>query len=167
MPEDRQIPLAFPAQGLDTRQPHSEQPPMTTSRGVNVRLNEMIQLRDRGGQRSGLSRYIGAALPGVVQELNTVVHVDEEAMGAAGFEEGDPDWTTLAHAGTYVLGSIGSGFWQVSEIVGVTPAGAVLPGTIIEGTPVGGDTDQLLIPTPIDLPAGTFVLAYWQPGAFQ
>lgn len=166
-------PLPFPEKGLDVNMPLSLQPPLTTSTGSNCRLYENLTQRARGGSRSGLSKYFESQINSgltPIQDLATVVHLDEQATGAANYQGGDPAWTQIAHAGTYVLAyTTGSGF-KMSSAMGVDTSGNVRVGTPLPGTPSGGDgfsSPAILLGSPLALPANTYVLAYWQPGAFQ
>ncbi len=157
-------PLPFPAKGVVVEPPAGAQPPETTARAVNVRLNEMITLRNRGGSRSGLRRYLsGDPLPGLVQDLNTVAWIDEEHLGAVSVETGDFGWVVLAHPGTYVIGFQDDDGFKLSSIMAVDDngirVGQSLPGKVVS-------SDQPLLLTPITLPDGHFVASYWQPGAY-
>lgn len=184
--------MDFPEKGIDLQLPNSRRTPDTTDTAVNVRLYEALTHRARGGSRSGLSRYLPTALPGAIQELNTVVHIEETATGGANFQEGDTTWTTISYSGTYVLGlnvtsasdlllsddtnfllsdntdfllsDANVGPWKLSAVLNVDANGNWHEGPIT-GTPVGGDFSQLAI-TPFALPTDYFVVAYWQPGAF-
>ncbi len=51
--------------------------------GKNVRLYESLTERGRGGQRSGLSRYIDQSIGSQIQHLNTIVRTDGAALGFA------------------------------------------------------------------------------------
>lgn len=84
---DNVIDLHFPKAGIDISQPFGRQPnrpvangeyARTTPRAINVRGFEPISNRTRGGQRSGLRKYITSQVSGkdyVIQHLNTIVTV--------------------------------------------------------------------------------------------
>jgi len=69
--------LPFPAKGIDVSQGYGMQQQGTTASGVNVRTYEPSTQRARGGQRQGLSKYIGTQPngSGLIQDLNLVVGV--------------------------------------------------------------------------------------------
>lgn len=173
MPEpDRLIPLPFPQKGIDRTLPLVEQPEGTTPLGLNVRWTDALNTRDRGGSRSGLSKYPPPQVPpgpGLIQELNTIVHITPPAY----FQSGSHYWRSIAYAGTYVLaheGPQGDGakVYRFSQVTSVDEQGNIVVGQVGQGSPLG--LGQPILDTPIQLPGTTddffFVLAYWEPGAF-
>lgn len=74
----------FPKAGLNTAGPYGRQPVVqgrdgtyvrTAAQGVNVRSYDCLLGRDRGGSRTGLSKYVAQLLPTttwVIQEVNTL-----------------------------------------------------------------------------------------------
>lgn len=157
-----ETPLEFPDKGLDVSQPVSAQPPLTTAQGANVRSFDLAQ-RQRGGSRNGLVRYLDDPLPGLIQELNTVVSINDNNLGNANMEEGDPGWTQIDHAGSYVVGcsptATGNTFgtWTQSEVFAVDLSGNIATGKTADGFAVGGaafDDPSILLANTIPLPSG-------------
>lgn len=108
MDNDKEVPLAFPTSGLNVATSYGQQPDASTPVGVNVRANESILNRARGGSRSGLSKYPPGILPSgdnVVQHMNVVVDPQGGALLAGSpltdpsIEDPDPRWTRLIRAG--------------------------------------------------------------------
>lgn len=108
MDNDKEVPLAFPTSGLNVATSYGQQPDASTPIGVNVRANESILNRARGGSRSGLSRYPPGILPSgdnVVQHMNVVVDPQGGALLAGSpltdpsEEDPDPRWTRMIRTG--------------------------------------------------------------------
>jgi hypothetical protein len=89
---DQDVSLHFPLAGTDVSMPAERQPnrpvgegkySRTTPLGRNVRANEPLQFRARGGQRAGLVKFIPAApVPGwLIQEIAVIVTASEGAVG--------------------------------------------------------------------------------------
>ena len=87
--------IDFPFGGIDLSHAFARQPMHTTLQGeqvastpvgTNVRAFDVLQARQRGGQRPGLSKYIAGQANGsnVIQELNTIVSTGINAPGSAG-----------------------------------------------------------------------------------
>lgn len=98
MENDKEVPIEFPSSGLNVATSYGQQPKGSTPTGVNVRSNESILNRERGGSRSGLSKYPPGLLPSgtnVVQHMNIVVDPQGGALLAGSFitgpTEADPD----------------------------------------------------------------------------
>lgn len=98
MENDKEVPIEFPASGLNVATSYGQQPKGSAPIGVNVRSNESILNRERGGSRSGLSKYPPGLLPSgtnVVQHMNIVVDPQGGALLAGSFitgpTEADPD----------------------------------------------------------------------------
>lgn len=75
--------VVFPLRGIDTSCELDRQPAQTTPLASNVRANEPGQLRQRGGQRPGLSRYVPVQVDGgahLVQHLNVLVDPTTPAL---------------------------------------------------------------------------------------
>jgi hypothetical protein len=73
--------IRFPIKGLDLAAGFAGQREGTTPLGENVRGYEPQSKRLRGGARAGLSKYMDNALPGEIQELNSVVLPSAVALG--------------------------------------------------------------------------------------
>lgn len=63
-----ELPVEFPARGMDVSCPYGQQPPMTTPVGINVRVQDPFLQRTRGGARTGLQKY-GDIVPGGVSVI--------------------------------------------------------------------------------------------------
>lgn len=77
--------LEFPLRGMDVTTEFQLQPDGTTPLGLNVRSFEPGSKRNRGGARSGLSKYLNsqvAGVPGLIQHLNIIVDPTIEATQA-------------------------------------------------------------------------------------
>jgi hypothetical protein len=75
------VPLLFPTKGLEVTSEFSSQPQQTTSVANNVRGFEPMTGRERGGQRSGISRYLPQlATGGKIQHLNFIVDPQADAL---------------------------------------------------------------------------------------
>lgn len=57
MPKGRAVTLVFPAGGLDKRAGYQSQRPFTTVQALNVRPDDALERRERGGSRPGLIKY--------------------------------------------------------------------------------------------------------------
>ena len=66
--------LPFPFGGLNDNQAQSKQPSGTTSDAVNVRGIDPVTGRIRGGQRSGLARYMPEAMEARIRRMEKVVY---------------------------------------------------------------------------------------------
>lgn len=82
--QEQFLDLPFPMKGVDMALGFNAQPPGSTPVGDNVRVMETITLRDRGGSRPGLAKYIATAVNGtaLIQELQPVVGVGYNAPGS-------------------------------------------------------------------------------------
>lgn len=80
---DRFLPMSFPDKGVDLTEEFSRQPAGTTPVGQNVRLNDTLEARDRGGSRAGLVKYIDGQVDGnhPIQHMTSIVTVSGEALG--------------------------------------------------------------------------------------
>lgn len=80
---DQFLDMKFPLKGIDASQGYNNQPAGTTPVGTNVRGFDAGTQRDRGGSRSGLTKFINAQVSGtnVTQMLATIVTVSESAVG--------------------------------------------------------------------------------------
>lgn len=172
MPDDEYFQaMQFPEKGLDLRTPFAQQPPGTTDTVVNVRLFEALTQRGRGGSRSGLSKYIAGRIAGgayPIQDLNTVVRVEDEGLGSINYQSGDSAWVELCYPGTYVLiddspedDPVDS--YSISEPIVIFSNGDDAPGEA-DGEPVGTDIEHLT--DCVELPADVSVGVYFQPGAY-
>ena len=101
MPDTEQfVDLLWPAGGVDVSTEYEDQNQLSTPLGVNVRTFEPTQNRARGGQRSGLTKYIAALVggPNKIQHLNSIVDPSAMALLAAfdplGGGAGVPDPST-------------------------------------------------------------------------
>lgn len=122
-----QVKLGFPDKGIDTSVPFDRQPADTCVVGVNVRWQDPILHRQRGGSRPGLEKWIdeqpGGATP--VQMLGVVVYYDAAALLTQAEQDG-----LLNSPGGLVTDTMSSNFPD-----GPGPTG---PG----GNPQGGPTGQ-------------------------
>ena len=120
MPQKQLIPLTWPRQGLVVATSLSDQPPGTTTDCLNVRSYDTYDKRNRGGQRSGISKYFADQVSGsnTIQRLGQVVQafdvnsvvadnplltVDEDNDFTLGQEiQTDSDWNEreVAEGGT-------------------------------------------------------------------
>lgn len=95
MPEnDKLTEVEFPGGGIDRTGEFQEQPPGTTPEAVNVRAVNPDTLRDRGGSRAGLIRYIPGPLfvgADMIQHLNVIVDPQAAALQQVFIVPGD-DW---------------------------------------------------------------------------
>jgi hypothetical protein len=84
--EDKPLDLRFPLQGLDLSTGLNAQRPGTTVKGQNVRSYDAGTLRMRGGNRSGITPFLGAGSTvqvsgdNVVTHLNSIVWVTQAAI---------------------------------------------------------------------------------------
>jgi hypothetical protein len=127
MPENaKPVDLEFPEGGIDLTGEFNEQPPSTTPVAVNVRALNPDGLRERGGSRAGLKRYIPGPLfdgADLIQHLNVIVDPQAAALQQNFIVPGD-DWVPDPGVpGSYV-----------------PPGGWGYPST--PSAPTGGDTDD-------------------------
>lgn len=117
-PSETTADVRFPEMGVDLSGAFGQQRPGTTRSGVNVRAFEPDSGRARGGQRPGLARYPDDALPGVVQEIASVVLPSGQAVGISfddvptlntAFQLEDPTGFVLADGTTNWVRIGGSG----------------------------------------------------------
>jgi hypothetical protein len=124
-PREQFSDLRFPTDGIDLSEGYAAQRKGTTRQGVNVRACEPSTQRLRGGNRPGLSKYVGSALPGQIQGLNPVVTASGAALLA------DFEWTgpTISDPSTPGL----STDWPPGQTSRI-PTGQVIPegGTLIQ-----------------------------------
>lgn len=75
--KEQLVDMTFPLKGIDLSGPFGAQATGTTPIGQNVRSFESGTSRARGGQRSGLAKYIAAQVNGaaLIQELTYIVGV--------------------------------------------------------------------------------------------
>src|SRR5262249_2630995 len=90
--QESMVEMSFPSAGLELSTPFSRQTPRqlfdgvwarTTPRGVNVRGYEALTGRRRGGSRTGLVKYLPAAVVAgwIVQQLDVLVGVGYSPPG--------------------------------------------------------------------------------------
>jgi len=82
----RDINLRFPIAGLDERQAYQSQGPYTTRDCQNVRPDDPIEGRQRGGTRPGLVKDMGEQL-GSGANIWGLGHIDLVHQGPALFED--------------------------------------------------------------------------------
>jgi hypothetical protein len=78
-------PVEFPSKGVDVAHPLEVQPPGTTPTGQNVRAQDMLTLRLRGGSRPGLAQYVPEQVLGIqslIQHLAVIVDPTAEEVGS-------------------------------------------------------------------------------------
>lgn len=75
MPRQPPIQLPFPFKGINRSTAFMAQPDGSTPDAVNVRVFDTLDGRARGGQRPGLSKFIGSAIgsAGNIQDINYVM----------------------------------------------------------------------------------------------
>ena len=167
---DEYRPMPFPSKGVDTTRAYSDQPDLTTAKATNCRFCENVGLRQRGGSRSGISKYVSAQVAGLqaIQELNMITVIEPTNTCGLNYQDGTQFWRVMSHAGTYILCQAEPESplrFSISTVIGLTDDGTIHPGTIIGGNPLG--IDQPPIEHPVDLvPFHAHVVAYWEPGAF-
>jgi hypothetical protein len=99
MPDaEQEIGVVFPTKGVEASCEFSKQPADTAPVGVNVRTNEAITLRSRGGSRSGLTQYVPAQPAGAspIQHLNVLVDPQDPALDITGGTVPDPSTNNLS-----------------------------------------------------------------------
>lgn len=77
------VDLLFPQRGLDLSRGYANQLPGTAPAAINVRLQEPGQLRDRGGSRPGLVKYVAGQVPEgpeLIQHLTFIVDPTTDAL---------------------------------------------------------------------------------------
>lgn len=88
--QDEFVDCHFPSAGIDLSGPFCHQKPRdigggryarTTPVGVNVRANEALTLRNRGGTRAGHTKYVAAPVVAgwIIQEIAVVVWTSPSA----------------------------------------------------------------------------------------
>jgi hypothetical protein len=84
-PKEQMKDMTFPVAGIDVSMAFVQQRPQTTPSGLNVRAYEPGTNRARGGQRSGLSKFVGAQPNGLnlIQQLFTLVGVGYPPPGGS------------------------------------------------------------------------------------
>lgn len=95
--------LSWPRGGLVEDSPYSEQPPNATTDCLNVRNYDAIARRNRGGRRTGLSRFIDAQVNGTqpIQALaQTVEAVAINQSASVGAKFSDPSFA-IAEAASF------------------------------------------------------------------
>ncbi len=92
MADEQEYTATFPVAGVDASCEYSRQPVDTTPVGQNVRAYDTLAERERGGSRSGLSKFIDELVNGasVIQHLAVVVDPQAEALANAGDDIEDP-----------------------------------------------------------------------------
>lgn len=92
---DKDQELLFPTKGLDLSLEFDRQPGDTTVYARNVRTNDRIEFRDRGGSRAGLSKYI-ATQPGssTPPDPHTIVTASNNGAGVVLFVTAAPHGLT-------------------------------------------------------------------------
>ncbi len=92
MPDEQEYTASFPVAGVNASCEYSRQPVDTTPVGENVRAYDTLAERERGGSRSGLSKFIDELVNGasVIQHLAVVVDPQNEALANAGDDIEDP-----------------------------------------------------------------------------
>lgn len=147
-------PITFPVKGLVESSPYAAQPEGTTPVALNVRAYDALERRNRGGQRTGMSRFIDAQVSGSspIQLIDTLVEASAIIQDAEiGSKQADPSST---------VGSINTIRWHpdggyvaffndnaASDGHGVYPAtvsgglGVTIPLPSTPGDVVAGDFD--------------------------
>ena len=74
-PEEQPVNMQFPVRGIDLSSGYNSQAPGTTPIGQNVRAFDAGTLRMRGGNRPGLTPFLGAGSTFQVSGTNLVQHV--------------------------------------------------------------------------------------------
>lgn len=87
MPQPTLIPLAWPLKGLVENTSYQEQPEGTTTDALNVRCFDSFERRNRGGQRTGIDKFIESQVNGSndLQLISTMTEAVALSEGA-GFE---------------------------------------------------------------------------------
>jgi len=125
MPADEQLlNMPFPTKGINVAVEYERQPDQTTVAGQNVRTYEQLTQRARGGNRSGLLKYVPVQAGGdfLIQHLNYVVLTSGIALLTSSEE-------TESASGTLFIPDP-----STNNINFGTPPQGGFPGT----TPVGG-----------------------------
>jgi hypothetical protein len=79
--------LTFPINGIDVSMEYQLQPADSTRIGLNVRGYEPSTMRQRGGSRAGLAKYVPAQIPGgpfLIQHLNYIVDPQGDSLLTSG-----------------------------------------------------------------------------------
>lgn len=85
--QEQPVNMLFPTRGIDLSTAYSAQNPGTTPVGVNVRAFDAGTLRMRGGNRPGLTPFLGADNTSqvngfnLIQHVGTIVWVSSSAVG--------------------------------------------------------------------------------------
>lgn len=122
--------LLFPTKGLDLSLEFDRQPEDTTVYARNVRTNDRIEFRDRGGSRAGLSKYL-AAKPG---QPDRHVILTITSNGAGGVRVTCGDNPQLLGDGSEVVTITGSS--EPSYNVAFVTVSSLGPGNSFEVTDI-------------------------------
>ncbi len=139
-------PIQFPTGGLVESPPYAAQPPGTTPSALNVRAYDALERRNRGGQRSGVSKLFTDTVSGSspVQLVDTLVEAVAIIQNAeVGSRQADPASTVTnietirwaadaSHVGFFDQSTTGDG-------LGIYPVTAAGLGTILTIPSVPGD----------------------------
>jgi len=138
--------LWFPLFGINVSTEFEMQPGSTCRDGVNVRANEPLELRMRGGSRPGTRKYIPQLVNGPfrVQLLDQVTYVDPSLLG---YLEQQTRWASDPNGVPYP-GPDGPGSGGVGPPggSGSTPVKSVLP---TGGGGGGGDSVGNVYPSKV------------------
>lgn len=118
----------FPLRGIDVAEPVSGQRPLTTRVGKNVRANEPRTMRDRGGSRCGLVKFVPETVSGAnkIDHLNIIVDPTVDALQSDPPGTGMPDPSTNNLSQRVPFGRLirigGSGRWYSRHTPTFKPA---------------------------------------------
>lgn len=105
----RRVELRFPAAGMHRRQAYPQQPPFTTPATCNVRPDDLLEHRDRGGSRPGVGKEFYEQVSGAANPIRLLTQVTALAT------DGAQMWTDT-FSGTAL-----SGVWSTASWVGKPP----------------------------------------------
>ena len=161
-------PLQFPTQGVVENAPFSHQPPGTTPSALNVRSYDALERRNRGGQRTGVSRVANDAINGSnqIQMVEPIVEAIDLVQAAswgdkltdpAGPLSGSGGKMLWASDGTFLVQmATGSGIrvWPVTGNTygaGITLAHSTITAALgagnVQDIDLSNDNDYLFIAT--------------------
>jgi len=163
---EKMLELRFPIAGTNLSTAFDQQPPLTTILGLNVRGNEPVQLRLRGGSRPGLSKYLPQLPSGstAFQSLGIVAWTDPNALylpavdstGIIDPSDGGRGGELVRQGGSAAMSGAGGATKKAYKVVLVASSGSApndgtpvtLTATVTKGGVTQGSIDVRLVTTP-------------------
>lgn len=157
MAQDQLIPLPWPTQGFVENTSLTGQPAGTTTDALNVRNYDALDRRLRGGQRTGLEKYLADAVNGSnsIQAINqSILAFDSNLVIADTVLSPDPSDTTKTESIDYsdgTLQTVSSSRWTTYEPTTINNENFMFGAAVNDSESVSVESNEISAPSAASL----------------